>query len=185
MRAPHRHTLCCFPLLGMEKALHGSGKRALNLPGAITHRPAEVPLQRGSRGSSLLQTASQHQEKTTLHKKPLAAPKQLSACAESELPTAGAVGTHLSRATGRGQPRRAAGEPCVPGMQPKLQPEASFTLCIFSFRHAAFDFFFFQLRRQSFNPTKTCNFSNALKTDPQLQRPTPCPKPGRNETAWD
>lgn len=46
-------------------------------------------------------------------------------------------------------------------------------------------FFFFQLRRQSFNPTKTCNFSNALKTDPQLQRPTPCPKPGRNETAWD
>lgn len=70
-----------FPLLGMEKALHGSGKRALNLPGAITHRPAEVPLQRGSRGSSLLQTASQHQEKTTLHKKPLAAPKQpLSLC---------------------------------------------------------------------------------------------------------
>lgn len=56
--APHRHTLCCFPLLGVEKAVHGSGKRALNLPRAITHRPTEVPLQRGSRGSapsSLLQ----------------------------------------------------------------------------------------------------------------------------------
>lgn len=69
-----------------------------------------------------------------------------------------------------------------PGMRLKPEPEASFTLCIFSFRHAGLDFFFFsQLRRQSFNPTKHATFPVLLKTDPQLQRPTPLPKPGETK----
>lgn len=109
--------------------------------------------------SALLTSAklpASSRKKPRCRKSPLQPQNSLSACAESELPTAGAVGTHLSHATGRGQPQRAAGKPCVPGMRLKPEPAASFTLCIFSFRHAGIDFFFFflQLRRRSFNPTQ-------------------------------
>lgn len=81
--APHRRTLCYFPPLRVEKAICGSGKRALNLPKAVTHRPAEVPLQRGAPAghrrpalATSAKKASEEEEKTTLQKKPLAAPKQ-------------------------------------------------------------------------------------------------------------
>lgn len=98
----------------------------------------------GQRAPHFCKTASEQQEKKPRCTKSSLQPQNsLSACAESELPTAGAVGTHLSHATGREQPRRVAGKPCVPGMQLKPETEASFTLCIFSFRHAGFDFFFF------------------------------------------
>lgn len=109
---------------------------------------AEVPLQRGSRGSARSARTSaklpaSSRKKPRCTKSPLQPQNSLSACAESELPTAGAVGTHLAHATGRGQPPRAAGKPCVPGMRLNPEPEASFTLCIVSFRHAGFDFGFF------------------------------------------
>lgn len=66
-----------------KKAICGNGKRALNLPKAVTHRAARVPLQRGApeghRRPALATSAkeaSEEEEKSTLQKKPLAAPKE-------------------------------------------------------------------------------------------------------------
>lgn len=121
--------------------------------------PAAEGLPRVSALCTSAKLPASSRKKTRCTKSPLQPQNSLSACAESEFLTAGAVGTHLAHATGRGQARRAAGKPCVPGMRLKPEPEASFTLCIFSYRHAGFDFFFFsQLRCQSFNPTKHATF---------------------------
>lgn len=130
----------CFVLFSAvesgKKAICGNGKRALNLPKAVTHRAARVPLQRGApeghRRPALATSAkeaSEEEEKIHAAEKAPCSPKR--SCQPVLNHSSCLPGHPLSNTTAlfAGHDHaRAAGKLCVPGMQPKPEPGAGFSL---------------------------------------------------------
>lgn len=155
----------------VEKGLSTCREPSLIVPPRSRCRGAPA----GQRPPHFCKTASEQQEKTTLHKKPLAAPTQpLSLC-----------WIRAPDCWGRGHPpfscnrQGTTTKSCWKTLSPRNATQTGarsqlYPLHIFLQTRWIF-FFNLQLRRQSFNPTKHATFCSALKIDTQLQRPTPRP----------
>lgn len=127
--------------------------------------------------SPLLQTNNNNKKiqakrrKTCFRKNPLQPQNNLSARAESELLTAEAPACPEQQAFQQGTTTQELLEnPAIPGMQPKPEPAASFTLHRFSLSQARF---FLTIKMPMFQPhTKHASFRCFKIPDPQLQTPT-------------